>query len=330
VLTTARPLLERQRVFHSRDPDETRAFLRGKEFRFELAGREAEHLDVRINGVYFPSLYIGYIQYGPAVWIEARPERNDYWVQLPTVGRFQVSVGGDTVECGPRLGAVSSPTRGASIRSEQGSGRTNLSLSAAALDRQLAALLGRSPVEPIEFATRMSLDDGCGRRIGRYLRLAIDEFEHPAAAPWSMLTMTEFEQLILTELLMSHPHNYSEALRAAAKSIAPRDVKRAIDYLEAHLDGPITVAALAAASEVAGRTLFQHFHAFKGVSPMRYLRDLRFARTRKALLQADPEASVTDIAAAWGFTHLGRFAVEYRRRFGESPSDTIRHARKIS
>jgi len=30
-----------------------------------------------------------------------------------------------------------------------------------------------------------------------------------------------------------------------------------------------------------------------------------------------------DIAAAHGFTHIGRFSVEYRRQFGETPSETL-------
>jgi transcriptional regulator GlxA family with amidase domain len=84
------------------------------------------------------------------------------------------------------------------------------------------------------------------------------------------------------------------------------------------------VADLVAVTGVAGRTLFMHFKSFKGVSPMRYARDARLRNVRQALLRADPEASVTDIALNAGFTHMGRFSVTYRRRFGESPSETLR------
>ena len=35
-------------------------------------------------------------------------------------------------------------------------------------------------------------------------------------------------------------------------------------------------------------------------------------------------AGAAALAARWGFTHLGRFAVEYRRRYGSSPSQTLR------
>ena len=136
--------------------------------------------------------------------------------------------------------------------------------------------------------------------------------------------MIEFAEFALTSLLLYHPHNYSDALRRSARMATPRDIRRVVDYLETHLDSPLTVADLVAASQVAGRTLFQHFRDFTGKSPMRYLRNLRFAKVRDALLHAEPEESVTVIAMACGFTHMSRFALEYRHRFGERPSDTLR------
>jgi transcriptional regulator GlxA family with amidase domain len=38
---------------------------------------------------------------------------------------------------------------------------------------------------------------------------------------------------------------------------------------------------------------------------------------------------VTAVAWRWGFTHMGRFAIAYRRRFGESPSATLAAARQF-
>ena len=104
-------------------------------------------------------------------------------------------------------------------------------------------------------------------------------------------------------------------------------MKRAIDYIEAHLDSAVTLEAIVEASGVAGRTLLKHFRDTKGISPMRYLSNARFEKVREALAQAQPKESVTTIAMSWGFSHLGRFSVEYRRRFGESPSDTLERRR---
>ncbi|HEX2216571.1 MAG TPA: helix-turn-helix domain-containing protein, partial [Xanthobacteraceae bacterium] len=87
---------------------------------------------------------------------------------------------------------------------------------------------------------------------------------------------------------------------------------------------------LVRASGVPGRTLFQHFRDSRGSSPIRYLREARFQKVRETLVNADPAEKVTAIATRWGFSHLGRFSVEYRRRFGESPSDTLRRRRSAA
>ncbi|OXH85552.1 AraC family transcriptional regulator, partial [Burkholderia multivorans] len=57
--------------------------------------------------------------------------------------------------------------------------------------------------------------------------------------------------------------------------------------------------------------------------PMQYLRAKRLEHARELLLGATPERRIADIALDCGFTHLGRFALAYRERFGESPSDTL-------
>ncbi|MEV6902279.1 helix-turn-helix domain-containing protein [Amycolatopsis sp. NPDC051372] len=57
------------------------------------------------------------------------------------------------------------------------------------------------------------------------------------------------------------------------------------------------------------------------------LRDIRLGRAHRALLGAD--RTVAEIASSCGFTHLSRFAQEYRARFGELPSETARRRRPL-
>jgi adenylate cyclase len=62
------------------------------------------------------------------------------------------------------------------------------------------------------------------------------------------------------------------------------------------------------------------------MTPWAYLRALRLFAARRALsaLTGDP---ITSIALSAGYTHLSRFACDYRERFGELPSETRRQAR---
>lgn len=324
----ATPILESLSVFHSRDADETGAFLGGIGFDFALnGGRGRAPVDVRMNGAYFPSLWLGYTQYGAAATVDTE-SRPDYWLQLPMRGGIDVTFGRQVFACDTRVGAATSPTRRRSLYTNEGSARLQVSLTGPAMLRQLAALLGDWPRQPLELAPSIDLTQGYGRSLAQYLHLAVGEFEAHGSVPWNPLVISQFEQLIMTRLLLEHPHNHTEAVRRYERPVSPRGVKRAVDYMDANLDAPVTLADLVAVSGVPGRTLFQHFRAFKGVPPMRYLRDRRFEQARRSLMRAAPEENVTAIAVRWGFSHMGRFAVEFRRRFGESPSETLAAGRK--
>ena len=96
----------------------------------------------------------------------------------------------------------------------------------------------------------MDLTTGYGRSLAQHVLMAVASLDEADSVLLSPITMSAFEQFIMTALLLSHPHNYSDALRRLEKSIAPRDVRRAIDYIEAHLDQAITVADLVEATGV--------------------------------------------------------------------------------
>jgi AraC-like DNA-binding protein len=104
-------------------------------------------------------------------------------------------------------------------------------------------------------------------------------------------------------------------------------VERAEKLTLADLDQPLHISALCRTLAVSERTLRKAFHGTHGVPPCRYLRLLRLSHARLALLSADGNlVTVTEIATEFGFAELGRFSVEYRKVFGESPSQTLQRA----
>jgi len=102
-------------------------------------------------------------------------------------------------------------------------------------------------------------------------------------------------------------------------------VGRARDFIVDHCAEPITVRDVAAAAGLSERGLQQAFTRAGLPAPMVELRRARLEQVRVALRHADPTtASVAEIARAWSFGHLGRFAGYYVQQFGERPSDTLR------
>ena len=82
------------------------------------------------------------------------------------------------------------------------------------------------------------------------------------------------------------------------------------------------------AAGVSRFKLFEGFRRYFGVSPMSYLKHYRLAAVREEILASGGARSISTIALGWGFSHLGRFSVDYRKRFEETPSMTQRRARE--
>ena len=101
-------------------------------------------------------------------------------------------------------------------------------------------------------------------------------------------------------------------------------VERAEALALADPDEPLHISALCRSLAVSERTLRKAFHKTHGVPPCRHLRMSRLSQARRALLCADGNfVTVTEVATSFGFVELGRFSVEYRKTFGESPSQTL-------
>jgi AraC family transcriptional regulator, ethanolamine operon transcriptional activator len=96
-------------------------------------------------------------------------------------------------------------------------------------------------------------------------------------------------------------------------------------FLRENLDRPVSVAELCLVTGVPKRTLMLGFSDCFGIPPLAFHKRLRLNASRRELAGARPgETTVTDVALRWGFDHFGRFSVDYRLMFGESPIDTLR------
>jgi AraC-like DNA-binding protein len=110
-------------------------------------------------------------------------------------------------------------------------------------------------------------------------------------------------------------------------AMLPRGVRRAYDAMRADPGCDLSLARLAAIAGSSARTLQRQFRSFLGKSPRDVLRDIRFEAARRDLLRSSGNATVTAIAARCGFSHLGRFAKQYRIRYNETPSTTLQKGR---
>ena len=127
--------------------------------------------------------------------------------------------------------------------------------------------------------------------------------------------------------ILTTPNNYSDVLRGGReKQTAPRLVRRAEQFLEANAAKPIKMSDVVAECGCSRRALFNAFRRHRGYTPLQFLAETRLESARDALMRSSPTDTVASIALTCGFSHLGRFAEAYRKRFGEKPSETMRKA----
>jgi AraC-like DNA-binding protein len=105
-------------------------------------------------------------------------------------------------------------------------------------------------------------------------------------------------------------------------------MRRFHQVLEADAHRSLYMHEVAQAVGVSARTLSACCAEHLGMGPKQYLMLRRMNLVRRALSVADPGVTnVTAVATEYGFWELGRFALNYKRRFGESPSTTLRRQR---
>jgi AraC-like DNA-binding protein len=109
-----------------------------------------------------------------------------------------------------------------------------------------------------------------------------------------------------------------------AQAIVPAHVRRAERYMRDNLSAQIDMPALTTAAGVSARTLQYAFKAYRDVTPMRDLKNLRLNAARAALLNPQVRGRIAEVAADHGFVSVAHFSRDYRAAFGENPSDTVR------
>jgi AraC-like DNA-binding protein len=139
---------------------------------------------------------------------------------------------------------------------------------------------------------------------------------------WRALEAAERSLLATIVQAMARQRGDNRAAERIARRM--RVVRVAEQFLLTHAEGPFRIEALAAATETSERSLEYLFKEVYGVSPRDWFLSARLNRVRRELAHAsDATGGVAAAANRWGIRHLGRFAGEYRKMFGELPSRTL-------
>lgn len=313
-------------LFASSDLEETRTFVGRvmKPHTLGVAGT-GQKLNARMQHVPFGEVTLNRLKYG--AWTDIVPDRLDdfFLVQMPIAGHAGIACGDEQIESTPSLASVLSPTEPIRMRWSPDNDQLMVRISRRRLERALAAQLGWEPDKPLRFSLGMVLRDAPAWCL--LLSYLLECSEQGIDSTNQPILASQIEQLVVATLLCVQPHNFSHARPARRANVLPRHVRKVEEYLQSHAEEPICADQLALLAGVSLRSLYTGFKQFCGVSPMQYLKQLRLDRARAELLENPHISTVAGVALRWGFGHLGRFSVDYKTRFGESPCESLRRHR---
>jgi AraC-like DNA-binding protein len=313
--------LHRFRVLRTRDPDEMCREVAGQlsTHRLELASRR--EFCATVNRVQLGASALMYVAYGTSVRVTTDPLEDHVVLMVPIAQPMRVEMKDHVTQSGPEA-AVIVPRRCATrVAGGPEIGSLVVRIGADDVARHFRRLVPDAGHRAPVFEPGRPLNPALVAGSVHALRHAVDLGPHDLPA----LVLQELNRQLLTALLFGCRHSGLDRLLAPPPTASWAKIRSAVDLMEDAPHGDISVEAVAEEVGLSLRALQDGFRRDIGLSPRAYLKRVRLQRVRSGLLGADPSegTTVTDLALAHGFTHLGRFAVEYREAFGETPSASL-------
>jgi AraC-like DNA-binding protein len=310
--------------FHTTDPVEAFRHLSEALSRHKTPlPRDVSAINVFYRHIEIPGLSIYRLRYGAPIKLELSPPDNHYILQLTLRGSTAACFeGGVELVSNPGDFIVVNPGKAFTKIWEAEADQLMIRISAAAVERVVGVDEGYQACRHVRFEPQTVSLEKTPTLFG-YIRMLCEDLDTGGC----MLATPHAAKSVVTSIasLMVHslPNNRNDRSRRLQSPAVPYYVQRAVNYIQAHYEQDLTLDRIAAASSVSVRALERGFKKFRSQTPMEYLRSVRLDAARQKLLQTHVTSrTVTAIAEACGFRHLGRFSRAYATRFGELPSET--------
>ena len=312
----------RHRVLRTNDLDEARHRVAQKfcDHRLDMVTRHGK-LHVSHNAVQGWNLSVNYLSYGADVQVNPGYLGAFYLFQVPLSGNALIKHRDEEVVADAHTGAVLNPDRTALLQWDAASRQIIFQINAAYLQAVATQLCGAPLPGPVRFDMAVDFTNARGQRIYQCFMACARAIERNALFGGALTSADIQAEQTLVEMLLRHQHsNISHILARKGDTVRPRAIRCALDFMHANLAEPLSIADVSQACGVNVRTLQKGFRQALGQTPMQVLRDARLDTAYYLLNARAGTTSVSDAAYSAGFSHLGRFALHYRARFGHSPS----------
>lgn len=289
--------------------------------RLEFQGN-ARALDACHNQICFRDVNLNTLRYGADVAIDPGERGDFFMVQLPLAGSSTLLRADEQIRSDPATLTVLQPRERCRMLWSGDCQMILLQVPRRVVEARCEAPGGKRSIRFAAVRSRSEPEVAAWWQAVLDLTRNLDDFgsqwlRHPAA----FAAMEEFLLSVFTSML-----GPGEASGESARG-EQRSLRRAKEYIHANLTAALTLPEIANHACVSPRTLEAVFRRNGDPPPLTYARGQRLDAVHRALRTAAIEqrpTNVTAVAIEHGFVHMGRFAAQYRRQYGCSPSETLR------
>lgn len=194
--------------------------------------------------------------------------------------------------------------------------------------QRLSAMLDTPVSADVRFQPTINWSAPGGKAVRHLVDLLMSELQAPAPFILSSeVAKRSFTDLFIYTILKSLPHNYTDQVERPGLCATPGTLRRAEEYIRAHVEDPIALHDVAKAAGCSVRSLQLAFRNFRNSTPLLAIRHARLLAARDIVLTGDPWVTVAEIANQFGFANPSRFTNLYKSAFGESPVEVLRRRR---
>jgi len=189
-------------------------------------------------------------------------------------------------------------------------------------------LITFSPALIIDYASRARLVSGGSAPTfngiaidgdNRLSQLLIDLAEEIATEEAGKeIVISALTEQIAVHLLRRHSKmRRSDELELSRVGLIDRRIRRAVEFMQTHLDQDLPLKEIAAASYLSPYHFARLFKKLTGTAPHAYLAGLRTARAKSLLTETD--LSISQISSRVGYASPSHFTKAFRQAMGLTP-----------
>ncbi|HEY4174459.1 MAG TPA: helix-turn-helix domain-containing protein [Rhodopila sp.] len=217
-------------------------------------------------------------------------------------------------------GAILAPPSCGPLLCSAGSSLIGIMIAEGDFRREASTVLQGSSPARLGATRKVDLSHNSGRVFLDTLHMVQADLDSAQACRNNRSIRLMFDRLIVYSLLHLVGGEALEQTVGGRSGLAPRHIKRAEEYIKAHMAEPLDNDLLAKVAQVSPRSLYRGFIHFRGMTPARYVQELRLDQAHRLLTAENRQSDIRTIAEQSGFRSYASFWRSYVRKFGAPPS----------